>query len=263
MRSVIAAFVDGYRRFEFWPDKNRVSTRQWKRRQAMRLSVTIALMIVLAFLTAGSAMAQSRKYEINIGGGFSLATGDIEEHFGNGGNFEAGFTFLVNDKLGFQAQYSYTKLNGKNFTFPVAPTFGGVLSDQTVRAHMNMHAVSADVVIKPDGVPGVYIVGGPGVYKRTVSLSTTQSAGFAAICDPHWFVCFPSPVSIDNVIGDRSSTDFGLNAGGGYAFKVSDSARLYVEARYLYVWGPDVFNGQKLTSSANGQFFPISFGIRW
>jgi len=76
-------------------------------------------------------------------------------------------------------------------------------------------------------------------------------------------VCFPTFVSTDNVLGQRSSTDFGLNVGGGYAFKVTDSARVYVEARYLYVFGPDVFSGQKLDSNANAQFFPISFGIRW
>ena len=108
----------------------------------------------------------------------------------------------------------------------------------------------------------MYIVGGPGVYKRTVSLSTANS-GFVTVCDPYWFVCFPTFVSTDNVIGDRSSTDFGINGGGGYAFKVSDSARLYVEARYLYVFGPDVFNGQKSANNGNAQFFPISFGIRW
>jgi len=229
----------------------------------MRLSVTIILVLVLALLTAGSATAQNKKYEINVGGGFSPTTGDIEEHFGNGGHFEAGFTFLPSQTIGFQAQYAYTKLNGKDFVFPVSATPIGGTSDQPFSSHMHMHGLSTDVVFRPASKPGLYLVAGPGIYHRTVSLST-PSVGFVSVCDPYWFVCFPTPVAVDTVIGDRSSTDFGLNGGGGYSFKVSDSARLYVEARYLYVWGPDVTGptGQK-TANANGQFLPISFGIRW
>jgi opacity protein-like surface antigen len=106
-------------------------------------------------------------------------------------------------------------------------------------------------------------VAGPGIYHRTISL-TTPGVGFVTVCDPYWYVCFETPTEVDRLLGDRSSTDFGINAGGGYAFKVSDSAKLYVEARYLYVFGPDVVvNGVKKASNANGQFLPLSFGIRW
>jgi opacity protein-like surface antigen len=231
----------------------------------MRLIVTIVLVFALALLIAGTANAQNnKKYEINIGGGFTPTTGDIEEHFGNGGQFEAGFTYFPKDKIGIQAQYAYTKLNGKDFTLPVSVTPGGGTLNQPFSSGMHMNGLSGDVVYR-HSAPGLYLVGGGGIYKRTVNLST-PSVGFVSVCDPFWLICYPSAVSTDNVIGDRSSTDFGLNAGGGYSFKVSDSAKLYVEARYLYVFGPDIFNpvtGQKLASNANGQFLPISFGIRW
>ena len=229
----------------------------------MRLRITIVLIaVVIAALTVSNAMAQTKKYEINAGGGFTFATGDIEEHFGNGGHFEAGFTFLPSQTFGVQFQYAYTKLNGKDFQLPVSAAPGGATINQNFSSNMHMNGFSFDAVWKPKFKEGVYFVAGPGIYDRTVSL-TTPSVGFVTVCDPFWFVCFQSPTAVDNVVGDRSSTDFGLNGGGGFAFKISDSAKLYAEARYLYVWGPDVaVNGQQ-RANANGQFIPLSFGIRW
>ena len=228
----------------------------------MRFRAMIGFITALALLTASNAMAQTKKFEINAGGGFTGATGDIEEHFGNGGNLEGGFTFFPKDTFGIQFQYAYTKLNGKDFQLPVSAIAGGATANQDFASHMNMHGFSFDAVIRPNFKQGVYFVAGPGFYHRKVSL-TTPGVGFVTVCDPYWAVCFETPTSVDRLLGDRSSTDFGLNGGGGYAFKVSDSARLYVEARYLYVWGPDVtVNGQQ-KANANGQFIPLSFGIRW
>jgi len=229
----------------------------------MRLKITIGLAAVMAVLTAGSAMAQTKKYEINVGGGFTAATGDIEEHFGNGGHIEGGFTFFPRETFGLQFQYAYTKLNGKDFQLAVSDNPGGAAINRDFASHMHMHGFSFDAVIKPKFKEGLYFVAGPGIYHRTVSV-TTPSVGFVTVCDPYWFVCFDTPTTVDRLLGDRSSTDFGINAGGGYAFKISDSAKLYVEARYLYVFGPDVvINGVKKASNANGQFIPLSLGIRW
>jgi hypothetical protein len=227
----------------------------------MHFRITMALVVVLGLLTAGNAMAQTKKYEINVGGGFTAATGDIEEHFGNGGHFEGGFTFFPREKFGLQVQYAYTKLNGKDFQLPVSSTPGGSAINQTFSSHMHMHGFSFDAVVKPKG-EGLYLVAGPGIYHRTVSL-TTPAIGFVTVCDPFWMVCFNTPDTVDKLLGDRSSTDFGINGGGGYAFKISDSAKLYAEARYLYVWGPDVQVNGTTKANANGQFIPLSFGIRW
>ena len=228
----------------------------------MHSRITMALVVVLALLiTTGNAMAQNKKYEINAGGGFTAATGDIEEHFGNGGHIEGGFTFFPKDRFGIQFQYAYSKLNGKTLQLPVSSIIGGATINQNFDSHMHMHGFSFDAVFKPKP-EGLYIVAGPGIYHRTVSL-TTPAIGFVTVCDPYWYVCFDTPTTVDKLLGDRSSTDFGLNGGGGYTFKISDSAKLYAEARYLYVWGPDVsINGQN-KANANGQFIPLSFGIRW
>ena len=58
-------------------------------------------------------------------------------------------------------------------------------------------------------------------------------------------------------------TDFGMNFGGGVSFPMGDSASFYIEARYHYIWGPTDGLDGKSYGKANGQFFPITGGIRF
>src|SRR5215510_10344601 len=95
---------------------------------------------------------------------------------------------------------------------------------------------------------------------------TSPAVGFTTFCDPYWYVCYPVAVSVVNILGDRSSNDFGINFGGGLTF--GHEAKFYVEARYHYVWGPEVAGATNLpanvsasgTTSTNATYFPITFG---
>ena len=102
-----------------------------------------------------------------------------------------------------------------------------------------MHAGTFNLVVRSTGGGGVggYFLAGPGIYHRIIQL-TTPSVGFATVCDPYWLICYPAAVSTDAIVGDRSSTDFGFNFGGGLTF--GHAAKFYVEARYHYVWGPKI-----------------------
>ena len=72
----------------------------------------------------------------------------------------------------------------------------------------------------------------------------------------------PVAVSTDQIIGDRSSTDFGINFGGGITF--GSAAKFYIEARYHYVWGPKITAaGSSTDYSTNAQYFPLTFGVRF
>jgi hypothetical protein len=114
---------------------------------------------------------------------------------------------------------------------------------------------------------GGYVLGG-GIYHRMVQL-TSPAVGFVTVCDPYWYACFPAATSIDQVIGDRSSNDFGINFGGGITF--GHEAKFYVEARYHYVWGPKVNPGTPTPQastvptnvSSNASYFPLIFGVRF
>jgi hypothetical protein len=84
-------------------------------------------------------------------------------------------------------------------------------------------------------------------------------------CDPWWYVCYPGGfVPVENIVGERSSTDFGMDFGGGVRF-----GAVFAEARYHYIWGPTVeLSGEGTPDSsteleADGQFFTLTFGFRF
>ena len=81
------------------------------------------------------------------------------------------------------------------------------------------------------------MLGGAGIYHRMIQL-TSPAVGYTTFCDPFWYVCYPAAVSVDNILGDRSSNDFGIDFGGGMTF--GHEAKFYVETRYHYVWGPTI-----------------------
>ena len=56
--------------------------------------------------------------------------------------------------------------------------------------------------------------------------------------DPGLFICDPTPVEVDQTIGERSHTDFGFNEGGGVSFTVTDTARFHAEVRYIHTNDP-------------------------
>jgi hypothetical protein len=88
----------------------------------------------------------------------------------------------------------------------------------------------------------------------------TPSTGFATVCDPSWYVCSPGPVAVDEIVGQRGSTDWGANFGGGLTFKLA-GLKAYTEVRYLRIWGPET--GSSTAQSSSARFIPVTFGIRF
>ena len=84
-------------------------------------------------------------------------------------------------------------------------------------------------------------------------------------------MCYPVAVSVDNILGDRSSNDFGINIGGGVTF--GGEAKFYIETRFHYVWGPTINAPANLPAgtvnacsggcSSNASYYPLTFGVRW
>ena len=106
-----------------------------------------------------------------------------------------------------------------------------------------------------------------GVYYRPIKV-TSPAIGFVpGYCDPWWYYCYPGGfVAVEEIIGERSSTDFGMDFGGGLNF-----GAVYAELRYHYIWGPTVpttgpvqpLPGVTAERKANGQFLVTTFGIRF
>jgi opacity protein-like surface antigen len=190
----------------------------------------------------------------------------VKDHFGTGGNFVAGLTFNLNENAGVQVEYGYNGLTGKTATFDgwTDPGFNNP-SSIIIQSHHNMQYIDFNGVFKPStgGRAGGYLIGGFGAYYRNVNL-TTPDTGYVTVCDPWWYVCYPTLVTVDRVIGSRSVWDFGIDIGGGVTFTITDAgAQFYAEVRYHYMWGPSFDLPDGSTKKANGQYLPITFGFRF
>jgi hypothetical protein len=225
-----------------------------------------AFIVVLA--TAIPARAQGdRPVHVNLGGGFTVPVSDVDERFDTGAGFTIGMIFEPPPVplLGLQIEYAYNNLAGRDKFIPLAATPTAPLNNQAlIESHHTMHYVNFNGMVKTPGnsLLKAYAVGGTGMYWRTVSL-TTPDVGFTTYCDPYWYVCYPTAVEIDRVVGDRSSWDPGVNVGGGITLALGDQAIFYVETKWHYMWGPEFTDGQGTVQKANGQYFPVTFGFRF
>ena len=226
--------------------------------------------VAAALLAAVPAAAQDVKpVQINVGGGYTGVYGAGKDHVGDGGNFTLGVIFHTKSAVSIQGEYGWNGMKQKQLSLPVYGTPGGSAGVPTdFFADANMQYGDLNVILGPhSGKTAPYAIAGLGVYYRPVTIST-PGVGYATVCDPYWYVCYPALVPVENIIGKRSSTDFGMDFGAGVNFHLSDHTSFYFEARYHYIWGPEVSNTQinplaSGTTKANGQFLPITFGFRF
>jgi len=228
----------------------------------------VAFVFVAALIAASPASAQDKKINWNIGGGYTFSTGETRNHLGDGYNVNFGLTYNVSPVVGIQAEYSFNGLGSKQVNIPVAvQPIVGTTNPSPFYADMNMQFWDFNLIFKPkmDGKAHPYFVAGAGIYSRPVKV-TTPAVGYVPVyCDPFWYYCSPGGfVAVDKIVGSRSSTDLGIDFGAGVNYQMSDRASIYFEARYHYIWGPSFTDPTtKTTQKANGQFFPITVGIRF
>ncbi len=105
--------------------------------------------------------------------------------------------------------------------------------DFSANANAQYGTVSA-LFQRPEGGVRPFGLVGMGVYYRPAEITTPGAGYVPGYCDPWWYICYPGGwVEVDNIIGERSSTDFGMTFGGGVRF-----GAFYAELRYHYIWGP-------------------------
>jgi opacity protein-like surface antigen len=235
----------------------------------MRHKVVFLALLTAALLAAAPVQAQTQPVHFSLGGGFTVPNSDVRDHLGNGYNFNIGLDFAVKPAIYIEGLYSFNGLGDKRISVPLSPTPFATTTPTDFFADMNMQYGTANVIFqRPEGGFRPYGLVGMGVYYRPVKV-TTPGVGYApGYCDPWWYYCVPGGwVPVENIIGERSSTDFGMDFGGGVNFGV-----VYAEIRYHYIWGPEVAvltPSQPIagvdtdTRKANGQFLQTTFGIRF
>lgn len=228
----------------------------------------LVFLFLAALVAAVPASAQDdRRVNVNLGGGFTFATGEVRNHLGDGYNVNAGLTLNITPMIGFQMEYSFHGLGEKQLSVPVSPTPTGSMVATPFYGNMNMQYGNFNLIAKPSahGTARPYAVAGIGVYHRPVTVTTPALGYVPGYCDPFWYYCSTGGyVPVDRIIGTRSSTDFGFDVGGGVDFRVSEVASVYVEAKYHYMMGPSFTNPTtNATQKATGQYFPITIGVRF
>ena len=234
----------------------------------MRHTRLIAVAMCLG-LSASIAEAQDvRPVNVSLGGGWTAPQSDIKDHLGNGYNFNFGVQVNVKPTIGIEGLYSFNGLGEKRISIPVSgnPDGSGAVPTDFFGT-MNMQYGTGSVVFQaPSGNARPYGLIGMGVYYRPVKVTTPAVGYIPGYCDPWWYYCVPGGfVPVDKIVGDRSSTDFGMVFGGGVTFRA-----IYAEIRYHYIWGPKIepqvnpLTGTTVGGgNANGQFLATTFGIRF
>jgi len=242
-------------------------------RESRRFVAAIASVFALV---AGHAQAQGfdRKVNVSFGAGYTAPNSEVRNHLGDGYNINFGIQVNLNHKFGIEGLYSFNGLGQKQITLnTVNPPPNGTPVPTNFYGDMNMQYGTAALVWQaPMGVSKPYILGGGGIYYRPIKVTTPGVGYVPPFCDPWWYVCYPGGfVPVENIVGERSSTDFGMLFGGGVNIHA-----FYAEVRYHYIWGPKVTEnlpalpsqplpGSPLSSDrkANGQFLQVTFGVRF
>ncbi len=234
------------------------------------MRAVIASAVVAVMLAAGPASAQDpeKRVHFNFGSGATISTGELNNHLGSGYNLNFGVTINVTPKVGILAEYSFNGMGQKQVNVDVVqdPIAGAPGAVQAFYGDMNMQYGAFNAVFKPmpEARVNPYVTGGVGIYYRPIKVTTPAIGWVPGYCDPFWYYCSPGGyVPVDAIVGSRSTTDFGMDFGAGVNVKLGSSAAFYVEGRYHYIWGPSYKDASGNSKTANGQFFPITFGLRF
>jgi opacity protein-like surface antigen len=230
-----------------------------------------------------AAQAQDQRVHVSFGGGITAPNSEVRDRLGDGYNFNFGIDVALTPILSIEGLYSFNGLGDKRISIPVIPVINPTTGEAEGEAvptdffgDMNMQYGTASLVVQAaEGGVRPFGLIGMGVYYRPIKV-TTPGVGYApGYCDPWWYVCYPGGlVPVENIVGERSSTDFGMAFGGGVKF-----GPIFAELRYHYIWGPTIegltlptplpadvpanINASLAGQKANGQFLATTFGIRF
>lgn len=190
----------------------------------------------------------------NIGAPLSLPVSDSGSRLDPGLGFAAGVGFRPpRSPVGIQAEYMFTYYDVE----------GDIFDATSLDGRQIMHNGNLNIIVRPPKQRqfGFYLIGGGGIYNRNVEVSEFEGVGLAPYCDPYLFFCYAQPVAVDQVIGSQDSTDFGVNGGLGVFAVLTPPMRLYLEARYHYIWGPEFEREGGDRVDSDGEFVPVVLGL--
>ncbi len=191
----------------------------------------------------------------NIGGTIAFPLGDSADRVNVAGGLAAGVTFNFARNFGAQLEYGADWSSLKT----------GQLQNVGIGGNALLQYFDLNLVFHPTraGAIGFYLIGGGGLYYRGAEVTKAEGTIIQPYCDPWLYYCSAVPVPVESILGSRSSWDFGLDGGVGMTFAIAPPLRLYLEARYHYIFGPSYTAANGERRAADGQYLPLTLGLRF
>jgi hypothetical protein len=195
---------------------------------------------------------------IEAGAGFTAPVGnDVRDGYDSWGyNVTVGGGWNFTKRIGALLEYQFNRNKIPGATLSALAIDSG--SSTPLGGNINTWSLTIDPIIylPVSKSMGAYVTGGGGFYRKVTNFTEPEEE---EVC---YYFC---EVGFANeTVGHFSSNQGGLNIGvGGYwkAFGPDSNAKLYAEARYVWVDSPAA------TATTNGEgsegLIPVTFGIRF
>jgi hypothetical protein len=187
---------------------------------------------------------------IELGAGFNVPTGNTTTWQNVGYSINLGGGWNFNDRFGVLAEYSFNRANiPQNTLTNVGEPNGNV--------HLWSLTLDPIFYYKTSGHIGGYVTGGGGFYRKLTSF--TQPVFLGDFCT--FYGCFPQFTNV--TLSHFSSNQGGVNIGTGVTYKLNadGKAKIYAEARYVWVDSPP--SSASAIGTGTVGMFPVTFGFRW
>ena len=225
----------------------------------------IVVTSVVVLLIAASASAQPRPDKSwrdwfgHFAGGWSIPQGNFGDIVDDGFSLAGGATYWPEDwPVGIVLEMGYSEYDISSSAIDAIneeiDNSGG--TGEITGGWASSWSVTANLTWSPSSSgKGFYLIGGIGAYRVEGKISEDGLIYYPPVCNPWYWWCVPGGVGPGTiVVGSASTTEFGWNAGAGWAFPVgSVGSQLYIESRYH----------SAETSPEATAYLPLAIGYRW
>jgi hypothetical protein len=212
-----------------------------------------ALFVAAVVLAVPGTVSAMEDVKAHIGGGVSIPLGDLGDAVETGWRINGGWTFYPSKKpVGFRVDLAWDWWDvSSSFldTIDTNSTVPGIQSPDDGDAQSL--ATTFNILWEPEtsGTVGFYLTGGVGMYYLYADLGNYDYYT-TVVCD--WWYCYPITGTAEYEIDDKSSWEWGANAGVGITFELQGGSQFYVETSYQWV-----------DTQQSGAWVPVNFGWRW
>ena len=191
---------------------------------------------------------------IEAGAGFDAPVGNTKKAETWGYNVKLGGGWNFNPRFGMLLEYEFNRTGIPDNVLQSVAAQNGVGVNGSV--HVWGFTLDPIYYYKTTGAWGGYVTGGGGFYRKLTTFSTPVYLGIG--CD-YFYGCYPQYSNV--TVSHFSSNQGGLNIGTGLTHNIGNGAKLYAEARYLWVDSPA--SSPTKVGSGTVSMIPVTFGIRF